>query len=84
MIGQTATRLREQITHFSGNLSKGSGKPARQSVHRSTEAHERLTEEVTGEDCMKNGFPRAGDSSFARWETGTFCAAHAGNRSPGR
>jgi hypothetical protein len=57
IIAQTATKLREQITHFSGNLSRGLSKPARrlvqeaiygiqarQSVHRSTEAHERLTE----------------------------------------
>ena len=32
IIAQTATRLREQITHFSGNLSQGLCKPARRLV----------------------------------------------------
>ena len=32
IIAQTATRLREQITHFSGNLSRGLCKPARRLV----------------------------------------------------
>jgi hypothetical protein len=32
MIAQTATRLREQIAHFSGNLSRGLCKPARRLV----------------------------------------------------
>lgn len=32
MIAQTATRLREQITQFSGNLSRGLSKPARRLV----------------------------------------------------
>jgi len=32
MIAQTATRLREQIAHFSGNLSQGLCKPARRLV----------------------------------------------------
>jgi len=32
MIAQTATKLREPITRFSGNLSKGLGKPARRWV----------------------------------------------------
>ena len=32
IIAQTATRLREQITHFSGNLCRGLSKPARRRV----------------------------------------------------
>ena len=32
MIARTAMRLREQIAHFSGNLSRGLSKPARRLV----------------------------------------------------